>query len=470
MIDNITAAKTYRKTTLYAQSCLTGQQIFFVGGVIVSTLSASRGLRLRVFLSVLLVTSTALFLSAVRVHGNAKPIYIRLLVHDTIARGAPDLLAKKGSMLGNNTTYQLVGRTNNGEWLEIILPMGNHGWVMANLVQFANLSEPDLQSALNAVPVTAKETPFLDGALSNKHSTGPLLITSGSAVFSYVAPDRFAPQIARLADRSSIKATARSANQEWVMTEFGWLSIADTQPNGDVSNLPVLGLLFPSDKVSAILASHKAIYKRSVAKGRRLDSVTMLSDSTLGSRPFDPTRLAEGRFDYRQSRRGLATLLRFPKLQNRPFIAAQSGFTTGAVLNPQFANPKLCLADESPLACDLRITQASVVFVALGTNDQYTWQQFEGNYRHILEYCLSQGALPVLLTKADDNESGSAGSGAFNNLIRRLGQEYKLPVIDMWEATRALPEQGTIEDRFHLNDYGLDLRLLLILQVLDSLA
>jgi hypothetical protein len=83
--------------------------------------------------------------------------------------------------------------------------------------------------------------------------------------------------------------------------------------------------------------------------------------------------------------------------------------------------------------------------------------------------------VPVLVTKADDLESqeGGAPPAYINAAVRRLGKEFGLPVIDFWQATRALPGFGMRwegNENFHMRPEGSDLRILLTLHALDAIA
>jgi hypothetical protein len=144
------------------------------------------------------------------------------------------------------------------------------------------------------------------------------------------------------------------------------------------------------------------------------------------------------------------------------------------MFEPDWADPGQCAAGEGPLACELRVSKASVVFISLGTGDQFAWRDFEQNYRAVISYTLKAGVLPVLVTKADDLETHSgAASGYINGVIRRLGREYGVPVLDFWAATRGLPSYGLRNegnDNFHMTPAGSDARILATLQTLYALA
>jgi hypothetical protein len=159
----------------------------------------------------------------------------------------------------------------------------------------------------------------------------------------------------------------------------------------------------------------------------------------------------------------------------RNSVAVNGGFRTRAMLDPLWADPKVCLKGEGPLACEMRITRAGIVFVGLGTGDQFEWEQYETHYRAILDYIVKKGALPILVTKADDLEfiEGGAQSGYINSVIRRLGSEYGVPVFDFAVGAKTLPNGGLKDEAgndFHLSTDGMGMHILGMIQVLYVLT
>jgi hypothetical protein len=156
------------------------------------------------------------------------------------------------------------------------------------------------------------------------------------------------------------------------------------------------------------------------------------------------------------------------------------------MLQPGRANSDQCQAGESPLQCEYRLKQPSVALILIGTNDRSIWQEFERNYRPLIEETLSRGIVPVLITKGDDIETTyGAPSGYINGVIERMSQEYGVPLLDMHQAIRqfALPGGGMQADGYHYNfppdgrtadftgerlRYGFNLRNLTALQALDA--
>jgi len=131
---------------------------------------------------------------------------------------------------------------------------------------------------------------------------------------------------------------------------------------------------------------------------------------------------------------------------DRTSLAARSGFNASALFTPLWADRTYCEANESPLACEYRVHKPVIAFIMLGANDVWHPAEFEPQMRKIIEFSLDNGVIPILATKADNQE----GDGSINATIARLALEYQVPLWNFWRATNNLPDQGLQEDRVHL--------------------
>jgi hypothetical protein len=120
--------------------------------------------------------------------------------------------------------------------------------------------------------------------------------------------------------------------------------------------------------------------------------------------------------------------------------AAKSGSSAGSLLYAPWNDNKegKCQEGETPVDCELRVHQPSIVFIHLGTH-------FEPQARNlsylttIVEKILATGAVPIMVTKADHLE----GSSEYVNLdIATLAVKYQLPVWNFWASVQELPDQG----------------------------
>jgi hypothetical protein len=82
----------------------------------------------------------------------------------------------------------------------------------------------------------------------------------------------------------------------------------------------------------------------------------------------------------------------------------------------------------------------------LGTNDVWHPDEFEPQMRKIIEYSIENGTIPILATKADNQDSDHS----INATIARLAWEYDIPLWNFWAAVEPLPAHGLQEDEVHL--------------------
>ncbi len=131
---------------------------------------------------------------------------------------------------------------------------------------------------------------------------------------------------------------------------------------------------------------------------------------------------------------------------DRTSLAARSGFNAPSLLVPLWADRTYCQANETPLACEYRLHRPVIAFIMLGTNDVWHPTEFEPQMRKIIEFSIQNGVIPILATKADNQE----GDGSINAAIARLAYEYDIPLWNYWKAADSLPNHGLQEDMAHL--------------------
>jgi hypothetical protein len=159
--------------------------------------------------------------------------------------------------------------------------------------------------------------------------------------------------------------------------------------------------------------------------------------------PFDrnPANYRLGDYTYLQD-----VIDHFSGSYARRSVAARQGFNASSVFAPLWADPEVCEAGETPLACEFRIHQPAYVFVLLGTNDVHHLDTFEEQMRLIIEFSIEAGVLPILGTKADNLE----GDGSVNRTLHALALEYEIPLWNFWAAVQDLPQAGLDSDQAHL--------------------
>lgn len=134
----------------------------------------------------------------------------------------------------------------------------------------------------------------------------------------------------------------------------------------------------------------------------------------------------------------------------RASLAAGRGYSSANALTPLWADRKVCAANETPLACEVRVNRPAFALIMLGTNDIYHQDVFEANMHKILDFLIEKGVVPILSTKADNLE----GDQAINATIAHLAYEYDIPLWNFWLAVQPLPNHGLQPDGSHLTWAG----------------
>ena len=142
-----------------------------------------------------------------------------------------------------------------------------------------------------------------------------------------------------------------------------------------------------------------------------------------------------------------STIDHFAGSWERASLAVKGGLNVAAVQTLYFTDPKNCNKDESPMVCEIRKFNPSIVLISFET----WWadkpaSDYERRLRSVVEYVLSQDVVPILATKADNVE----GDNSINAAIAHVAYDYQVPLWNFWAATYPLPNHGVSEDGFHL--------------------
>ncbi len=332
-------------------------------------------------------------------------------------------------------------------------------------------------STPSATPVPPSPTPSatktLTPALAISDSVTALTYTVViSDVYGRHAPYLESSQYQRLKLGQSCTVTAQSSNGIWLQLEVPksnqlvWVPAAFGLIYGNRDAAPLVGpTLTPTHTpisttsaltataavypyLSPVSARARDIYRYGLLLGNNPHAFIKIGDCQATYpyflAPFDSPKNYRLGDEYAYLKEAIA---QFKGSFARDSVAAQTGFGTATVLDPQWANPDVCRPGESPLVCEYRAMRPSLAIISLGTND--IWQpdgSHEKHMREIIDYLVGHGVLPILSTKADNVE----GDGSFNRLMVQLANENQLPLWDYWQVTRPLPEHG-LTDTYHLS-------------------
>lgn len=195
----------------------------------------------------------------------------------------------------------------------------------------------------------------------------------------------------------------------------------------------------------------REVYQRGLEQGRNPNAFSILGDCQsqpelfMGIFDADADIIA----DLRPELQGAIEQFRGSFYRHSPTI--KDGTTAGALLWSAWNdNPEgNCQPGETPLECELRVHNSSIIFIHIGTH----WEARNERYLTlIIERILEHGAVPVLVTKADNRELDER----VNQMMASLAAQYDLPLWNFWASVQHLPNGGLKPgDPMYLSDEGL---------------
>jgi hypothetical protein len=232
--------------------------------------------------------------------------------------------------------------------------------------------------------------------------------------------------------------------------------LADAAPENVTSQ--TLAEIYSQPLIPKISPAMLEVYAHGQELGNHPNVITKVGDSLSASDQYINTFEAEGynlgAYSYLED-----TLLFYRDNSDRESIAAQIGMSTYVVFDPLWATDERCDANESPLACEYRLTKPSLAFILFGPNDvrSMTEAEYHEQMRLIIEETMENGIIPVLFTfSAHPDDALYWQAMNFNVELLHLAADYEIPLINLWAAAQALPDYGLDDDHIHLTHSGFD--------------
>ncbi len=229
-------------------------------------------------------------------------------------------------------------------------------------------------------------------------------------------------------------------------TDQGIQAVAIAPPDRTLNGLPLTQfVILPEDTRTTV----RQIYQTGQSLGRNSAAFSKLGDSTIENpyflAPFDRENYTLGDYSYLQP-----VIQYFTGSHERDSIAVRVGLHTWSVMDPMWAGGP-CEPGEHMLTCEFRLHNPAFLFIRLGSNDAGVPRSVERSLREIIEYCIAQGVVPILGTKADRFE-GPANTN--NEIIRKLADEYNVPLWDYDLVAATIPGRGLTGDRVHMTNFS----------------
>ena len=234
------------------------------------------------------------------------------------------------------------------------------------------------------------------------------------------------------------------------------VQVADGDPQATSSMHEALLNLFPVVP-TAISENMRAVYERGQLLGNQPLVATKIGDSVLSNEwyllPMSASGVELGPYTYLQP----ALELFGPGMSDS--VAVRKGLTSGLVFDPFWADKTRCQPNEEPLSCEYRLKRPSVAFVMFSHNDMRAMpvESYRQHMQRLVEELLTHGVIPVLITFSSHPEAPDwEESLEYNVVLLDTATRYQIPLINLWLATRALPDYGLEADNIHLKNSGYD--------------
>ncbi len=216
-------------------------------------------------------------------------------------------------------------------------------------------------------------------------------------------------------------------------------------PPDRVNDLPIDSFISLD---SAVIDHMREILAAGRSLGRNPQAFSKAGDSTIDS-PYFLARFDGGPYNLGAYQYLQAVIDHFKGSYGRKSLAVRIGQHSWTLLNPAWADKAQCQPSESPLACEFRLNNPSVVILRLGANDAGVPKLFDKNMRAVVEYAIGQGVIPVLSTKPDQRQ----GTEQINDILRKIAADYVIPLWDFAKVAETLPGRGLGPDGVHLTGF-----------------
>jgi hypothetical protein len=309
---------------------------------------------------------------------------------------------------------------------------------------------------------------------------GPTFTLTLKSAFARALPAMTSQRAASLFKGQTYTINGRTSDGVWVRLDYAgirteaWIQAAFGTVSGDLTDVPVIAPLpapgspaatpppgatvlapaepppafQPADPVVPLVSqTARDIYQRGLAMGNDPRHFSKVGDCQSVP-PYFLAPFDYGPAVYRLGSYGdlQATIDNFSGSWARPSVASGSGFNVTSVWVSMWSDPKRCLRNEAPLACEFRLHRPSIALITMETWWGGDPAGYESFLRRIIEFSIAHGTVPILGTKADNIE----GDGRINAVIVKLAHEYDIPLWNFWGAVQPLPNHGLHPDGFHL--------------------
>ncbi len=317
------------------------------------------------------------------------------------------------------------------------------------------------------------------------------------------APSFSSATLGGLDPGSPLTLIGRTVDSNWLYIRskeglVGWTNAAYIIVNIDLANLAVTtdltALGHPLHVAAKVAENIRVIYAHGQELGNRAGVFSKVGDSITAApnmlRPIGEGLYDLGDYQYLQ---GVIDYFSITSIHSgnsftNVSIAADSGWTTDAVLKSKYADPNLCLPDESALLCEYRVVKPAYALIMFGTNDvaHLSVKTYAYNMGLIVKTSIENGIIPIIST-IPVRVGYEDQVITFNEALVKVARRYNVPLWEYGGAMQSLPDAGLAPDGTHPSIppkgykgsadfrasnlyYGYVIRNLTALQMLDAVV
>ena len=220
--------------------------------------------------------------------------------------------------------------------------------------------------------------------------------------------------------------------------------------------------------VPAISDNALQIYLHGLEEGRNPQSFSIVGDcQSIPGRLFRRFNWAEfslpTEYAYLQPTRD-----HFRSVWSRSPVTVGKYYTVASMFAPFWNDTSRCGLMETPLDCEFRLNNPSIVLISIGSNQKPgNWEDFNNYMRKIVEYSIEHNVLPIIATKTDPTEEGFP----LNHVMAQIAYDYDIPLWNFWDAAKELPNHGLDSDDqmgIHITSEAYGIKRITGLQVLHA--
>lgn len=275
-----------------------------------------------------------------------------------------------------------------------------------------------------------------------------------SETTAFLDPDSPLSLLGKTRDGQWLQVQAMDGVTGWVVAQFieTYISLDTVPITTDLGALAIGGYALPS----TVARNVRFIYELGQLLGNQPDVFSKVGDSiTVASHMLQP--ISAGYYnlgDYQYLQTVIDHFMAGEARDGDPFsnvsIAAGIGWTSDAVIDPQFIDPNWCQRGEIPLTCEYRLSHPSIALIMFGTNDtaHLTAVTYEYNLSQIVEISVARGIIPVLST-IPVRRGYETESARLNEVVIKVTREYEIPLWDYGAAMQSVAETALDMDGVH---------------------